>query len=172
MEIRTQRLVLRPVEIADLESAHAYASDLENTKYMMFLPYASFEETRAAIEKAIDEWKKPEPDFWEFAVVFDGVHIGGMTLYFVGDRTEVELGWVLDKRYWRRGLVTEAAQALAEYARDKLGAKRVFACCDEENAASRRVMEKLGMRLAEKGTRTNRSTGDMIHTELVYEILF
>lgn len=170
-EIRTERLTLRPVTMGDLETTHAYASDLENTRYMMFLPYASLEETARAIEKAVDEWRKPEPAFCEFAIVKDGLHIGGITLYIVEDRTVGELGWVLSKDHWNRGYVTEAARAMIPYAREKWGIRRLFACCDSENEASQRVMEKLGMHCTVRdGRRTNRSMGDEARTEWVYEM--
>lgn len=171
MEIKTARLVLRPVTMGELESACAYALDLENTKYMMYLPYASMEETAQAIRRAEAEWAKEKPAFCEFAIWKDGAHIGGITMYFVEEPARAELGWVLHRDYWRNGYVTEAALALMEYARENWGIRCVFACCDEENAASYRVMEKLGMHLVKSdGTRTNRSTGEMIHTELTYEV--
>ena len=172
MEIRTQRLTLRPVEEGDVESTHAYASDHENTKYMMFLPYASLEETRQAVLKAVEEWKKSEPAFCEFAVLKDNVHIGGITLYILEDRTEGELGWALDKAHWNRGYVTEAARAAADYARDVWGIRRMIACCDSENAPSCRVMEKLGMKcIVRDGKRTNRSMGDEARVEWIYEMM-
>ena len=172
MEIRTQRLTLRPLVAGDAETTHAYASDPENTKYMMHLPYGSPEETRAAVMRAAEEWKKPEPAFCEFAVVKDGKHIGGVTLYILKDRTEGELGWVLDRAYWNRGYATEAARAAADYARDAWGIRRLIAGCDSENASSRRVMEKLGMRcIVRDGTRTNRSMGDEPRVEWIYEML-
>ena len=173
MTIRTPRLILRPAALSDLETTHAYASDLENTKFMMNLPYASIEETAESLREAEAQWRSPTPAKLEFAIVLDGAHIGGVTLYYLPDRTEAELGWVLSKQYWGRGYVTEAAAALMEYARSQLGIRRVIACCDWENIASRRVMEKLGMCCIDKnGKRTNRSTGDATHAEWTYEIRF
>lgn len=46
IEITTQRLVLRPLGTEYLETVHAYASDIENTRYMMRLPNDSIEETQ------------------------------------------------------------------------------------------------------------------------------
>jgi len=172
MQIRTERLLLRPVEPSDLEATHAYASDIENTKYMMYLPYESIEETRQAIEIAVEQWKSDRPTHWEFAVTRDGELIGGVTLYFVSEG-EFELGWVLSKKYWHQGYAAEAAQGLVDYARQKLNAKRIFAGCDRENTASENVMRRLGMSLCNpNGKRTNRSMGTEERTELVYELKF
>lgn len=171
MEIRTPRLTLRPITTADLATTHAYAGDLENTRFMMFLPYADEAETAAFLLDAQAQWRMDAPERYEFAVCLEGAHIGGLTLYMQEDRTEAELGWVLHKAYWRKGYVTEAALALMDFARS-LGVTRIFACCDSENVASYRTMEKLGMRLCGKGTRTNRSTGDEPRIELIYDIHF
>ncbi|MBQ8201037.1 MAG: GNAT family N-acetyltransferase [Clostridia bacterium] len=170
MQIRTERLLLRPVTLDDLVTTHAYAADLSNTRFMMFLPFASLEETAESLREAVQQWENPVPDRWEFAIVLDGRHIGSVTLYFQEDRTEAELGWVLHRDYWRKGYVSEAAQALIDLAREQLHIRRIFACCDSENIASYRTMEKLGLRYAASGTRKNRSSGDEERVELIYEL--
>ena len=38
IELKTNRLTLRPLNIGDLDAVHTYASDIENTKYMINLP--------------------------------------------------------------------------------------------------------------------------------------
>lgn len=170
MEIRTERLVLRPITMDYLRSTHAYASDLENTRLMMFLPYESLAETEAAIRESEEQWRMTNPHHREFVILKDGAHIGGITLYFLDDRTEGELGWVLNKEYWGHGYVTEAAKAMLQYAKERCGVHRMIACCDSENAPSRRVMEKLGMTHAVTGKRTNRSMGSTERIELIYEL--
>lgn len=173
MELHTQRLTLRPADISYLQSTHAYAGDLENTRFMMFLPYASPEETKQRLREAEAEWQKPLPERYEFVILREGAHIGGITLYMQENRSEAELGWVLHRDHWRRGYVTEAAEALIAFAREQLGVRRIFACCDSENVASYKTMEKLGMRLVKAdGVRTNRSMGDEVRRELTYELLF
>lgn len=172
MELHTPRLTLSPADMTYVQSTYAYSSDLENTRFMMFLPYATVEETAESLRSAEAEWQKPLPARYEFVLLLEGKHIGGVTLYMQADRTEAELGWVLHKDHWRRGYVTEAAQAVMDWARDALGVRRIFACCDSENIASYKTMEKLGMRHVDTGTRTNRSMGDEIRTELVYEVRF
>ena len=60
---------------------------------------------------------------------------------------QAELGWVLDPAMQGRGLGTEFAAALVRVAFDGLGVRRIEAACFAENRASRRVMEKIGLRL-------------------------
>jgi len=170
MEIRTERLVLRPVTMEYLHSTHAYASDLENTRLMMFLPYASIEETRSAIRESMAQWRMEKPHHREFVILKDGEHIGSVTLYFLDDRSEGELGWILNRKFWGQGYVSEAAGAILKYAKEQCAVRRVIACCDSENLPSRRVMEKLGMRHCETGKRKNRSMGETERIELIYEL--
>lgn len=171
MELHTLRLTLRPADTTYLHTTHAYAGDLENTRFMMFLPYATLEETAQMLRSAEDEWGKALPERYEFVILLEGKHIGGITLYMQEDRSQAELGWVLHKAYWRRGYVTEAARALIDFAREQLNVRRIFACCDSENVASYKTMEKLGMRLADdQGRRSNRSMGDEVRRELTYEV--
>jgi len=58
-----------------------------------------------------------------------------------------------------------------EFGWNTLGLRQIFAACDSENIASRRAIEKLGMQFVDEGTRKNRSMGDEIRRELVYELL-
>lgn len=170
MELKTPRLTLRPADLSLLHSTHAYAGNLENTRLMMFLPYTDLEETAQMLRSAQEEWRKPLPGRYEFAIFLGTQHIGGITLYMQENRSEAELGWVLHRDYWRQGYATEAALALMDFARS-IGVTRIFACCDKENIASWKTMEKLGMHLADaSGMRTNRSTGEEPRVELVYEI--
>ena len=170
LEIKTERLTLRPLSLEYLDSTHAYASDLENTRFMMFLPNASRGETEAFIREAVSERAKPEPAYYEFAVLLGNAQIGGISLYFLQDRREAELGWILDKRHWGHGYAAEAARGLMDWGRQQWGIRRFIAQCDAENAPSWRLMERLGMRrIGCAGGRKNRSS-DEERTELTYVI--
>ena len=170
MELLTPRMRLVPVEPAHIKTTYEYAADIDNTRFMMYLPFESMEETEASVIDAMNEWKKTEPARLEFAIIAEGKHIGGIILYFLEDRTNGELGWVVHKDHWGRGYVTEAARAMLVYAAERWRMKRIIACCDSENIASRRVMEKLGMTYCSTGKRKNRSSGDEERIELTYEL--
>lgn len=144
MQIQTQRLVLRPIGMQDLETTYAYSADKDNTKYMAFLPNESIDETKEFLERCESEWHKTAPCFYEFAVVADGNHIGGIGVYLFGSKSTAELGWILDKNYHGKGYATEAAGAVIGFAQSKLSIRHFVAHCDWENRASQNVMSKLG----------------------------
>ncbi|MEH1164856.1 GNAT family N-acetyltransferase [Micromonospora sp. CPCC 205539] len=62
------------------------------------------------------------------------------------DPTVTDLGYRLVRRYWRRGLASEASRALLRHAFDTVGQSRVIAQTMAVNAGSRGVMEAIGMR--------------------------
>lgn len=67
-----------------------------------------------------------------------------------GSPAEVELGFRLRRGAWGKGYATEGARALIEFGFGTLGIRRVIAFVYEENAASRRVLEKAGLHAVRK----------------------
>lgn len=95
--IKTPRLELIPQSMAFLKTTHAYAGDRENMRFMLHLPNDSVEATQEFLEAAEKEWKKVKPAFFEFAILKDGKHIGGVSVHLDKSRTNGELGWCLSK---------------------------------------------------------------------------
>lgn len=154
-EISTERLVLKPLEKKYLRSTIQYAMDLENAKYMCRLPNETVEETEAFLADVEKEWKKEQPEFLEFAITYNDIHIGAVSVYFENDKGE--LGWIINKNYWGNGFAYEAAKALIHYAKTEMKVSYFVAHCDTENISSYKLMEKLGMiRTGEWGGRRNR----------------
>lgn len=155
MTIRTERLLLRPLCLNDLKTVHAYASDLENTQYMLFLPNETEQETAAFLSSVEQEWAKEQPECFEFAIVLDDIQIGAVSICLDEIPGQGEIGWILNKKYWGCGYATEAAGAVLRFAKRQLQLRRIIAHCDWRNLPSAKVMEKIGMQLAdENGTRT------------------
>ncbi|MEZ5353464.1 MAG: GNAT family N-acetyltransferase [Bryobacteraceae bacterium] len=89
--------------------------------------------------------------FTLYAVVLGGDRfIGFIGLFQVSFEAHftpaVEIGWRLAADCWNRGLATEGARAVARYAFDTLGLAEIVSFTTPANGASRRVMEKIGMR--------------------------
>ncbi len=171
-EIKTERLLLRPLGLGDLNTAHGYAGDEENTRYMMRLPNATIAETAEFLTRVSEEWARALPMFYEFAIVTEGVHIGAISVYLDDKRETGELGWILDKKYQGRGFATEAALAVKDFARDVLRVKKLTAQCDGENAPSYRLMRRIGLKLeSADGTRFYAKRNETAR-ELTYSCTF
>ena len=161
MELRTKRLILRPIRIGDEKEIHEYAGDPEIT--MMYrLPNDTFEETVQFVRTNAQEWESPDQTNYEFVILLDGKIIGGCDcdLEFSKDRSFATLGWIIHKDYRKQGYASEAASALLAYAFGALGVKKVFAQCDTKNPASFGVMKKIGMTcIDDTGIRSYPKTG-------------
>lgn len=170
MELRTERLVLVPNGTKFLESTYKYTSDIENTRFMVFLPNESIEEAEEFLKQVESEWHKDNQMIYEFAILYQGQHIGSIGFDVTEDGSQAEFGWYLSKQYWNLGLTTEAAKAVLDYAVNVIGVRHFIAHCDSENAGSYKVMEKLGMERKDcYGGRKNRSS-DEERMELLYEL--
>lgn len=158
MTITTPRLTLRPLTTADAATTFAYAGDPANTRYMLFLPYSNLAEAMAELAKMEQKMtQSPRRDYF-FAIEAEGEHIGEISLELTADLSEAELGWILRRDCQGKGYMTEAARAVLRFARTLPGLRLLYAHCDSGNHASAAVMERLGMTLAERGTRQNRGS--------------
>lgn len=172
MVIKTERLTLRPLTADDLYTAHSYAGDAENTRYMVFLPTADIAETKTYLDRVREEWEKEDRSLYEFAVVLGSDHIGSVSVELDDSRTVGEMGWILHKDFRGKGYCTEAAGAVAAFAREVLKVRELQAHCDSENIPSCRVMEKLGFTLEDSSGRRRNRMSDMDSTELKYVMKF
>lgn len=75
--------------------------------------------------------------------------IGFCGLKYLDDLKVPDIGYRFLPEYWGRGLATEAALATMQYGREQLGLDNVIGMALPENLASRRVLQKIGLREAE-----------------------
>ena len=170
IKIKTERLTLVPLTMEYFDEVHEYTSDAENTKFMMFLPHDTEDETREFLRGCEEQWNNDRPDYYEFGILCGDGFAGGVSLYREEESDVAELGWIIRPCFHRRGVAFEAAKALIEYGIKELGFTHFIAHCDTENTPSRRLMEKLGMKqTGESGGRFNKGS-DEERREYTYEL--
>jgi RimJ/RimL family protein N-acetyltransferase len=140
--LTTERLVLRPPTIGDAEAWHAIYVDAEDVWYGA--PRSSFGENRAKLERQIAHHE--EHGFGMCTVELAGATIGAAGLQHLEGGPEVEVGYRFLKEYWGQGFATEAARASIDFGFGEIGLERIVAVALETNVASRRVLEKCGLR--------------------------
>jgi Acetyltransferases, including N-acetylases of ribosomal proteins len=161
MYIQTKRLRLEPTGMKYLNSTHSYAGDKENVKFMVYLPDDDIYETQRFLRQVEAEWEKTEPLFYEFAILLEDEHIGGIGIDVNRNDKECELGWILSKHHWGNQYTLEAAKGVIQFAMEHLDINKFIAHCDSENVNSYRVMEKLGMQFVQKTPgRKNKSSSE------------
>lgn len=157
MRLETERLVLRRLSPEDVDELAPYFADPEVVRFLGANP-----RTREEVATSV-EWFMRCFDLdgiGQFAVERkeDGVVLGRCgILNWETDPwrpvarteatkpTETEIGYALGRPHWGKGYATEAAAAVRDYAQSELRRERIIALIHEDNVASRRVAEKLGM---------------------------
>ncbi len=142
--LETRRLRLRRLRPADEPELIALDSDPEVMRYVGSPPGArAHDETvervrqRISADHGLGGW-------WLVEGKEDGVFHGLGLLLPMPDGRDTELGYRLARRSWGKGIATEAAGALVEYAFSTLGLPRVVAVVYPDNLASRRILKTLG----------------------------
>ena len=148
MRTETERLTLREFSPEDFEDVHAYSSDYETVKHMMFGPNTP-EQTRAYLEKQCVEERLAEPRMHynlAIQVKATGHVIGGISFHMNWRRDDAILGAVLNRHEAGHGYMTEAMRGVQAIVFDDLKLHRLHAVCDVDNTAMLRVLEKCGFR--------------------------
>ena len=147
VQLRTERLLLRPWLESDLEDFYEYASVDGVGQMAGWMPHQNREESKEILNRFIRGKKT-------FALEYEGKVIGslGIEAYHEEERPELqaqngrELGFVLSRDYWGKGLMPEAVNAVIRYLFDSV--KLDFILCSHYtwNTQSGRVQEKCGFR--------------------------
>ncbi len=144
--IKTARITLRPMKISDAKQAfESWTNDVRVAKFMRWSVHKSVKDT--------EMWLKEEQDnimgntyTWGFQLNETSALIGSGGLSFSEKHNCHELGYNLMQEMWGKGLATEAAQRILLFAKEELGAKKIYCCHAVENTASEKVIKKLGFK--------------------------
>jgi [ribosomal protein S5]-alanine N-acetyltransferase len=150
--LESDRLILRELRGGDAERIERYANDDDINRYLIFGDLAR----RAGAEKyvalamrnadlPIDERKS-----FKLAILLkaeDANFIGSCWLDIVDPaHRRATVGYFIDKAYWGRGYAGEALAALLQFGFETLGLHRIEATCDADHKATRRVLERGGLK--------------------------
>lgn len=146
-EIRTHRLLMRRWSEADREPFAAMNADPEVMRY-----FESIQDRRtsdAFVDRIEQRFEKQGFGLWAIEVMKTGEFIGFTGLNPMPAGTPgaggMEIGWRLARQAWHRGYATEAARAALGVAFGPIGLDEIWSVTAVGNAASRAVMERLGM---------------------------
>ena len=150
--MKTEHLYLRLFVLEDAPAMYEnWASDPENLKYVTWDAHTSSERTRESIKRWVEQYQKP--DTYKWAICFktspDQV-IGDISVVSQDQESEsCELGYILGKKFWGKGFMTEALTAVLDFLLNEVGFKEIKATYVSLNPASGKVMEKAGMQYVE-----------------------
>ena len=145
-EIRTERLVLRPLTLEDAPAFSKLAGDYDIAKMTGTIPHP-FPLYSAEFKIMYLRRQKQRSLAYPYAITYNGGELMGvMDLFRSAPDAALEIGYWIGKAYWGQGLSTEAAKAIIQEARDTLGVSALMAGAFADNPASLRVLEKLGFK--------------------------
>ena len=142
--LETERLILRLLDERDVDAIHQMRSDANVMRFIR--EPQSREESANWVELVSSRWANEKIGFCAMIERSSEKFIGWCGLWQLKETGEIEVGYAVGKSFWGKGYATEAATRFLDYAFEKLQLEKVVAVTRPENAASRRVMEKIGMR--------------------------
>lgn len=171
LPLRSRRLVVRDFVSGDLGALHAYSERREVTRYLLWGPN-TVEQSRATLGEFVAQQAVSPRMRYDLALALPGGKaIGGISVHLDDARLgNAEIGYVLHSDYWGGGFASEAVQMVTAQVFAQWPLNRLWARCLESNRASRRVLERLGMRHEGTLLRAERIDGEW-HNVLMYALL-
>ncbi len=144
--IDTERLVLRKPRASDGPRLHhAYTTDPEVTRHLVWRPHQALSETQQFVAACIQAWQ--ERTHFPYVITLHCDEHEPIGMLEARPRGHiVDMGFVLARQHWQRGIMPEALTALTELCLARPEKYRVQASCDVDNLASARLLEKCGFR--------------------------
>ena len=167
IRIETPRLILRPWQEADAEDFYEYARVDGVGQRCGWLPHQNLEESRMILQMFMAEKKTFALELKENGKVIGsiGLETRDADLDIPVNLMGREIGYVLNKDYWGRGLMPEAVKAAIDYCFRVLQMDYLACGHFEWNHQSRRVIEKCGFQFW-KDVAFKTRAGDMENTRL------
>ncbi len=169
--IEASRVHLRHLEESDTDSLFEIFSDREAMRYWSAPPFQKRAEAAELLAEIHECFRQKTLLEWGIARKSDNKVIGTTTLFHLDEKNRrAEIGYALNRRFWGNGFVNEALIFLFNFVFAELNLHRIEADVDPQNAASIRVLERLGFQ-KEGHLRERWIAGDEIQDALFYGLL-
>jgi RimJ/RimL family protein N-acetyltransferase len=158
VRLETERLVLRPISMDDLDLLAEFHTDPETMRYIGGGVTLELEQSRASVERLVGSFaahgfgqlgvvRKEDDAFMGRCglLVWDPESWTPVRLPDATGPVEIEVGYLLGRDYWGHGYATEAATAVRDWALENLDLERLIALIQPGNERSAAVARKLGM---------------------------
>jgi ribosomal-protein-alanine N-acetyltransferase len=158
LQLDTERLVLRPLTMDDLDALASFYADPETMRFIGPGEAIGYDRSRLSLERMIAGFEAEGYGQLGVERKEDGVFMGrcGLLLWDAASWTptliagakgpvETEVGYLLGRDYWGSGYATEAATAVRDWALERLSPERLIALIQPGNERSIAVAGKLGM---------------------------
>lgn len=166
--LESDRIVLRPFSIEDINDVFLYASDNITTKFLTWSSHTNILQT----EKVVKEFYMGKDGIFAIELKSEHKCIGCIDLRLCLEHDKASFGYVLNRNYWNNGYMSEALKIILDFSFYKLGLNRVESTHYVGNEGSGRVMEKCRMNYEGKGikeVKVKETFYDVIHYAILKE---
>lgn len=171
-KLETDRLILRPININDLADMYEYASDDEVTKYLTWPTHKSIETTKRVLKNIISQPLNNHPETLAIILKDDNKMIGTIDYpVFNNKRKFAEIGFILNRDYWGKGIMFEAGIEVIKLGFDYFNLNRLEITHMIDNNQSKRVIEKLGFTFEGIKRKSLERYDGSIHDVKLYSII-
>jgi RimJ/RimL family protein N-acetyltransferase len=146
----TERLILRPFAPEDAVPLHRILNQEDVLKYFPGPGNPPLERAERFVAHQIAQWSDVGYAWWAVDSKETGNLIGWNGLQWLPETEETEIGFLIGRDHWGRGLTTEAGRVGVRFAFETVGLDELIALAHPENVASQRVIEKLGLSFVEE----------------------
>ena len=172
IQLLTERLQLRQIQMTDAEALFSYRSDKLVNQYQGWIPKSLYEVTEFISHKTSREVNVPGT--WTQLGIFrkeDHKLIGDIGIHFhTEDSCKVEIGYTLNSLYHGQGYATEALKEVVCWLFNGLNKERIIASLDPRNQPSIRLVERLGFKKQAHFIQNIYNHGEWVD-ELVYVLV-
>lgn len=145
VSIKTPQLILRPITKQDVQSIFTIFSDSETMRYWSSPPIQKTQEADELVEHSMTNNQNQQALCLGLEYQNTAQLIGTCTLFSIHQASRrAELGYILNRDYWGRGLMQEALNAFINFAFTSLNLHRIEADIDPRNHASKHLLKRLG----------------------------
>ena len=145
--LETERLILRMFREEDFEQYAQICADAEVMKYLgQGKPLERWEAWRQ-MAMIVGHWHLRGYGIWAVEDRQTGNLVGRIGLFNPEGWPDLEIGWVIARRFWGKGYATEGARRALEYLFRELNQQHVISLIHPENHSSIRVAERIGEKL-------------------------
>lgn len=146
--LQTPRLVMRRHVPEDAGLLYrTFGTDAAMYRYSGWNPYATLEQAGETVRRFVNSYA--DPRFYGWAIERKERLVGTIGAYdYDPEKNQIEVGFSVARASWGHGYAAEALRAVLAYLTEREGIAHVTAWCALDNAASRRTLEKAGMRLS------------------------
>lgn len=167
--IRTSRLLIRFVDISDVNDYFEMCSDSEVCKYLTFNPYKNVKDCEKTINNMIRARILGSDVNFTILDKESKTVLGTISLSFHENDNDVEIGYLLKRKYWHQGYMDEALKPMIDVAFNHYNANRINANYVSENISSERLLLKNGFKvesIKRYGFKKNLRNYDLVYTYL------